>query len=61
MAARWHNIFTTGVVMLGVHMVTVPLAWPQHSTAFQGFWAMSWHLPSRVRCWAAMWPVLVSW
>jgi hypothetical protein len=21
----WHSIFTTGVVMLGVHMVTVPL------------------------------------
>lgn len=33
----WHSMRTTGVVMLGVHIVTVPLPCPRHSTAFQGF------------------------
>lgn len=29
---RWHCICTTGLVMLGVHMVTMPLLWPTFKT-----------------------------
>ena len=31
--------------MLGVHMLTVPLLWPKHSTAFAGFWHITPSLP----------------
>ena len=56
----WHSILTTGAVMLGVHMVTVPLAWPRQDTAFQGLCRSTSQGPSRVRCCATMRPVLVS-
>mmetsp|Transcript_40997 Transcript_40997/g.104862 ORF Transcript_40997/g.104862 Transcript_40997/m.104862 type:complete len:312 (+) Transcript_40997:148-1083(+) len=52
---------TTGVVMLGVHMVTVPLAWPSAITAFHGFCRMTLHGPSRVRWLHTICPVVVSW
>lgn len=51
---------TTGVVMLGVHIDTVPLACPSDSTAFQGFCLIASQGPSLVRCCATIWPVLVS-
>lgn len=51
---------TTGVVMLGVHMVTVPLAWPSAITAFHGFCRMTLHGPSRVRWLHTICPVVVS-
>ncbi len=57
---RWHSRRTTGVVMLGVHMVTLPLACPRPSTPFQEFCAITPHGPSRVRCCATSCPVLVS-
>ena len=58
--ALWHSILTTGAVMLGVHMVTVPLAWPRQDTAFQGLCRSTSQGPNRVRCCATMRPVLVS-
>lgn len=57
----WHNILTTGVVMLGDHMVTVPPAWPQHMMALKGLVRSTSQGPSRVLCCATICPVLVSW
>lgn len=57
---RWQSIFTTGVVMLGVHMDTTPLACPSCITPFQGFCRMTSHVPIFVLCCAMIWPVLVS-
>jgi hypothetical protein len=56
----WASSRTAGVLRLGVQQVTVPLAWPSCSTAFQGFCAMTPHGPSRVLCCATSCPVLVS-
>ena len=57
---RWASSRTAGVLRLGVQQVTVPLAWPRCSTAFQGFCAITPHGPSRVLCCATSCPVLVS-
>ncbi len=58
--ALWQSSRTTGTVMLGVHMVTTPLAWPRHCTPFQGLCRMASQGPSFVRCCATICPVLVS-
>ena len=57
---RLQSIFTTGVDMLGVHMDTVPLLCPQQMTPFHGLCVMASQLPSLVKCFATMCPVLVS-
>lgn len=61
MGPWWQSILTTGVVMLGVHMVTVPRAWPRHMTALCGFCRITEQGPSLDLCCATMCPVLVSW
>ena len=56
----WQSIFTTGVLMLGVHMETTPLEWPRFITPFQGFCRITSQVPMRVLCCATIAPVLVS-
>ena len=58
--AWWQSIFTAAWGRLGVHMWTVPFAWPVSRTPFQGFCRKTLHGPCRIRCCATTCPVVVS-